>query len=139
MLLNLRVVEIYSGFYSYLPIGGLIGLLFLFELIYLIFFDFEKNSLFIDQNKNILVVDQWIEIYNYKSNLSLLGELLFNFYIHFFLIAAFILLVAMIGSIVLTLDHVSNFQEENFEKIKYILEKKKIAYLKPYEKRRYKN
>lgn len=34
MMLNLRIMELYSTFYNYLPIGSFIGLFFIFEFIY---------------------------------------------------------------------------------------------------------
>jgi len=40
MMLNLRIVEVYSTFFNYLPVGSFIGLFFIFELLSFIFYDF---------------------------------------------------------------------------------------------------
>src|SRR3546814_8349772 len=37
MMLNLRIMELYSNFYNYLPIGRFIGLFFLFAFFYAIY------------------------------------------------------------------------------------------------------
>jgi NADH-quinone oxidoreductase subunit J len=40
MLLNLRLVDLYTGLHNYLPIGGFIGILLVIEIIIFIFMDF---------------------------------------------------------------------------------------------------
>lgn len=52
--------------------------------------------------------------------MSLIGELLFNEYNHLFIGAAFLLLIAMIGAILLTLD---------YEKIKINIKNEEILHL----------
>lgn len=52
MMLNLRIMELYSTFYNYLPIGSFIGLFFFFEFFYAIYVDigFFKFNPFMDEN-----------------------------------------------------------------------------------------
>lgn len=142
MLLNLRVVEIYSGYFNYLPIAGFITLFFLIILINLII---NENNVILLLDTNNITYHNWISIYNYKTNLNLIGELLFNYFSIYFIIAAFILLVSMIGTIVLTLDNEIKTNNLSLNKklemdkknvFFYLNEKKEIYYIKNKNERR---
>lgn len=102
MMLNLRILEVYNSRVTYLPIGVFTALIFFFELFYLSYIDF---GLEISGSYNLLFSDyvSWpsYEYGNY-SNMQIIAQLLYNYYPHFVIIAAFILLLAMLGSIVLT-------------------------------------
>jgi len=97
MMLNLRLVENYNTVWNYIPIGAFIGFIFFFQILFLIYFDFGLNNFY----ENVKFYE-WINLYNSKSNIILIGIALYNYNSHLFLIAGFILFVAMIGSIVLT-------------------------------------
>jgi len=101
MMLNLRIMELYSSFFNYLPIGSLIGLFFCFEFTYAVSLDFNffKVNSYINQP-----FFEIVSIVYYNGNAAYLGWVLYNFYNHLVLIASFILLISMIGSIVLTVD-----------------------------------
>ncbi|HUT48052.1 MAG TPA: NADH-quinone oxidoreductase subunit J [Alphaproteobacteria bacterium] len=95
MMLDINFVELRSGFLQYLPIGGLIGLILLVEL--------------------VLVVATWAAApeagtlgapqakLGGLSNTEQIGTLIYTRYIYLFQAAGMVLLVAMIGAIVLTL------------------------------------
>ena len=96
MMLDVDFTELREGFLEYLPIGLVIGGIFLAEL--------------------LLVVGGWVmkpdtakqitaAIPTNVSNTEALGLVLYTKYIHYFQIAGMVLLVAMIGAIVLTLRH----------------------------------
>jgi NADH-quinone oxidoreductase subunit J len=96
MMLDVDFVELREGFLAYLPIGLVIGAIFLVEL--------------------LLVAGGWVinpgavkqitaAIPTNVSNTEALGLVLYTKYIHYFQIAGMVLLVAMIGAIVLTLRH----------------------------------
>ncbi len=96
MMLDVDFVELREGFLQYLPIGLVIGGIFVFEL--------------------LLVVGGWVinpsvtrnitaAIPTNISNTEALGLVLYTKYIHYFQLAGMVLLVAMIGAIVLTLRH----------------------------------
>jgi NADH-quinone oxidoreductase subunit J len=96
MMLDVDFVELREGFLEYLPIGLVIGGIFLVEL--------------------LLVAGGWVinpgtvkqitaAIPTNVSNTEALGLVLYTKYIHYFQIAGMVLLVAMIGAIVLTLRH----------------------------------
>jgi NADH-quinone oxidoreductase subunit J len=96
MMLDVDFAELRQGFLQYLPIGALIGVLFLVEL--------------------VLVVGAWavdpamlrtpataIPPQGQLTNTAAIGQVLYTQYFYFFQAAGLVLLVAMIGAIVLTL------------------------------------
>ena len=96
MMLDVDFAELREGFLEYLPIGLVIGGIFMAEL--------------------LLVVGGWVispattksitaAIPANVSNTEALGLVLYTKYIHYFQLAGMVLLVAMIGAIVLTLRH----------------------------------
>jgi NADH-quinone oxidoreductase subunit J len=96
MMLDVDFAELREGFIQYLPVGIVIGGIFMFEL--------------------LLTVGAWIinptvtksitaPIPANISNTEALGLVLYTKYIHYFQLAGMVLLVAMIGAIVLTLRH----------------------------------
>ena len=96
MMLDVDFVELREGFSQYLPLGVVIGGIFMFEL--------------------LLTVAAWVinpdvaksitsAIPTNVSNTEALGLVLYTKYINYFQIAGMILLVAMIVAIVLTLRH----------------------------------
>ena len=96
MMLDVDFTVLKQGFLQYLPLGALIGGIVLLEL--------------------ILVVGGWTlepagatiraaPILPGVTNTAALGRILYTQYVYFFQVAGFILLTAMIGSIVLTLQH----------------------------------
>ncbi|RME96427.1 MAG: NADH-quinone oxidoreductase subunit J [Alphaproteobacteria bacterium] len=106
MMLDVDFAELRAGFLKYLPVGALIGMILLVEL--------------------ILVLGQWslapqiaahvgapkpplVDVTNTES----LGRILYTKYVYFFEAAGMILLVAMIGAIVLTLHHKEGVKRQN--------------------------
>ena len=94
MMLDVDFAELRQGFLNYLPVGALIGLVFLIEL--------------------VLVVGAWVidpkivsapvaAIPADITNTEALGRVLYTQYVYYFQAAGLVLLVAMIGAIVLTL------------------------------------
>ncbi|MGE4371782.1 MAG: NADH-quinone oxidoreductase subunit J [Xanthobacter sp.] len=106
MMLDVDFVELRQGFLQYLPIGVLVGVIFLAEL--------------------VLVVGAWATGPTVSgmvatatpgdgtlNNVQAIGRVLYTDYIYFFQAAGFVLLVAMIGAIVLTLRHKPNVRRQN--------------------------
>ena len=106
MMLDVDFTELRQGFLQYLPVGVLVGLVFLVEL--------------------LLVVGAWvagpgisnaikapIPAANVATNTEAIGRVLYTTYIHYFQLAGVVLLVAMIGAIVLTLQHRVNVKRQN--------------------------
>ncbi len=81
---------------QYIPIGILIGVVFIAELIIVLI-----NTKF--DLSNIQVLPNPLSDFTGKSNTEAIGSVLYTDYILYFQLSGVILLVAMIGSIVLTL------------------------------------
>ena len=94
MMLDINFVEMRQGFLQYLPIGGLIGLVLLIELVTMVGYSF-SNDLLISETVNSIKAEA-------LPNAQALGEVLYTKYVFLFQSAGMILLVAMIGAIVLT-------------------------------------
>jgi NADH:ubiquinone oxidoreductase subunit 6 (subunit J) len=99
MMLNIKINNIQGNFIKYLPIGGIIGIIFLLE----IFLVLESDLIPLLQTSNNLEHTDWYALLNNNTNIETFGQLLYTYYFYYFLIAGIILLVAMIGAIVLTL------------------------------------
>jgi len=155
MMLNIRLAEINENVLRYLPIGGLIGLIFLFEVFlivdnefipaldfnttaaistieasffYVMFFakacfaliSFQAgpSTLFARFSELRLVLNEeiavtplfpvsfvdWSTKVHQSTNIEAIGQVLYTYYFYFFILASLILLVAMIGAIVLTMQ-----------------------------------
>ena len=94
MMLDINFAELRQGFLEYLPIGGLIGMVLLIELAFI------AASWTMAPDAAIQAPTPAIaEV----TNTEALGRLLYTRYIYLFQAAGLLLLVAMIGTIVLTL------------------------------------
>lgn len=100
MMLNIKLAEINEKRLRYLPVGGFLGLLFLFEIFLIV--DNQLIPLLGGEYQGISGTD-WALFVHTISNIEGLGLLIYTFYFYFFLIASLILLIAMIGAIVLTM------------------------------------
>jgi NADH-quinone oxidoreductase subunit J len=96
MMLDINFVEFRQGFLQYLPVGALIGLVLLVELVLV----FGAWVVAPDVTKALAAPTPQME---QLTNTAALGNLLYTRYIYAFQAAGMILLVAMIGAIVLTL------------------------------------
>jgi NADH-quinone oxidoreductase subunit J len=104
MMLDVDFSELREGFLQYVPIGLVIGGIFLLEL--------------------LLTVSYWVinpgapkaitaAIPSNVTNTEALGLVLYTKYIYYFQLAGMVLLVAMIGAIVLTLRHKVNVKRQD--------------------------
>ena len=96
MMLDVDFVELRQGFLTYLPIGGLVGIVLLAELLIVL-----GGWVFAPD----VAVKAVAPIPAEMTNTAALGQVLYTRYVYFFQAAGFVLLVAMIGAIVLTLRH----------------------------------
>ena len=106
MMLDVDFTELRQGFLNYLPIGALIGVVFLVELLLVV----AVWAIGPGVPKTITAPIPPPEVY---SNTEALGLVLYTRYAYFFQIAGLVLLVAMIGAIVLTLRHKPNVRRQN--------------------------
>ena len=98
MMLDVDFVELRQGVLTYLPIGGLVGVVLLAELLVVL-----GGWAFSPNLAQQIVVP--IPGVGGMSNTAALGQILYTRYVFFFQSAGIILLVAMVGAIVLTLRH----------------------------------
>jgi len=98
MMLDINFAELRRGFLQYLPIGALIGIVLLVELIF-VFGGWAVSS------DAAAVMTAPTPPPAEVSNIHALGRLIYTQYIYLFQVAGLILLVAMVGAIVLTLRH----------------------------------
>jgi len=106
MMLDVDFTELRQGFLNYLPIGALIGVVFLVELLLVV----AVWAIGPGVPKTITAPIPPPEVY---SNTEALGLVLYTRYAYFFQIAGLVLLVAMIGAIELTLRHKPNVRRQN--------------------------
>src|SRR5580692_3432404 len=104
MMLDVDFVELREGFSQYLPLGLVIGAVFLAELLLV------GGGWVINPNVSKAVTSS---IPAGVTNTEALGLVLYTKYIHYFQIAGMVLLVAMIGAIVLTLRHKVSVKRQN--------------------------
>jgi len=98
MMLDVDFAELRHGLLNYLPIGSVIGAVLLAELLFVV-------GTWLIAPGIPKVVTAPIAAEGQVSNTEALGLVLYTRYVYFFEAAGVILLVAMIGAIVMTLQH----------------------------------
>jgi NADH-quinone oxidoreductase subunit J len=106
MMLDVDFAELRQGFLQYLPIGALVGVIFLVELVLVVGTWVTSPGLLKAVEKPIVSADR-------LTNTEAIGQVLYTTYIHYFQLAGIVLLVAMIGAIVLTLRHKPNVRRQD--------------------------
>ncbi len=123
MMLDINFVKLREGFLQYLPFGALLGIVLIIELgILFLTRSFSENSL-----------SKFVEspVINEVENTKLIGQVLYTDYFYLFQISGLILLVAMVGSITLTLRDRGqvkrqNISQQNYKNANNSIEKKKV-------------
>jgi len=96
MMLDVNLAELRHGFLQYLPIGALIGLILLVELVLVAgAWSFAPEAASVARSPVPPVAD--------VSNTEAIGRILYTDYIYLFQASGLVLLIAMVGAIVLTL------------------------------------
>ncbi|WP_264049783.1 NADH-quinone oxidoreductase subunit J [Methylobacterium flocculans] len=106
MMLDVDFAQLRQGFQQYLPIGALIGAVFLIELLLVV------GSWTIDPGLVQAPLNP-VPAAEAVTNTQALGRVLYTDYVFFFQLAGLILLVAMIGAIVLTLRDRPGVKRQN--------------------------
>jgi NADH-quinone oxidoreductase subunit J len=104
MMLDVDFAELKQGFLQYLPLGSLIGMCMLMELI-LVMGGFVPSS--------ATIASAGTPIVEGVSNTQALGQVLYTKYVFLFEASSLVLLTAMIGAIVLTLRHKSDVKRQD--------------------------
>lgn len=103
MMLNIKLVQFTESIVRYIPFGIILCIIFVNEIY------------FINLKFNIIndIQNDWINYFQYSDTIILIGEVLYTNYIHLFILSGLILLIAMIGTINITLYHASNVKRQN--------------------------
>lgn len=125
MMLNVRILELNERIISYVPIAIVIVLIFFLLILSTVnnnFLDDSTDStfkeVFLKDSSNILGGKQlsfsFFQNLTTYSNLNLIAALLYTDYVYLFLLAGIALLIAMLGSIVLTLNNSQKSKRQDY-------------------------
>lgn len=106
MMLDVDFAEMKSGALQYAPIGALVGIVLLGELVVVL----GGYTFAPELAGSVALPTPDIAV---RHNTAALGDILYTDYIYYFQIAGVVLLVAMIGAIVLTLHHRENIKRQS--------------------------
>jgi NADH-quinone oxidoreductase subunit J len=107
MMLDIDFVELRRGFLQYLPIGALLGLILVLELVLV------GASWVITPDAVKAAATPAPAFMDQVTNTRALGRVLYTQYVYLFQASGLILFVAMIGAIVLTLRHRPDIKRQN--------------------------
>jgi len=107
MMLDIKSEEIKFMALSYLPITSFLGFFLIYVLNY--FLQFLLPGTFYLVRKYII----WANSYLAMTNTKVIAVVLYTFYFIPFILTALILLIAMLGSILLTLSHRKDVLRQN--------------------------
>ena len=107
MMLDVKLIESSKDLFKYLPIGSIVGLLFFIEITSVIYNSFLASPYLTKatgiEYSNIYY--NWYSKIDILTDINSLGQILYTHYLLQFLIAGFILLLAVIGAVVLTMSN----------------------------------
>src|SRR5579864_7745962 len=106
MMLDVDFTELRHGLLNYLPIGFVVGAVLLVELFFVL-------ATWVIQPGLPKTITAPIAATGNVSNTQALGLVLYTRYVYFFEAAGIILLVAMIGAIVMTLQHKAGVKRQS--------------------------
>jgi len=109
MMLNIKIGRENTDLFQYVPIGSVIGVIFLLEIFLITSRDYVP---LIDSSIRNSGTIEWDFLLNSLSNVEALGQLMYTYYFYFFIVAGFILLVAMVGAIILTMQAQMNVRRQ---------------------------
>tara|TARA_B100000780_G_C20982325_1_gene392588 strand:- start:209 stop:832 length:624 start_codon:yes stop_codon:yes gene_type:complete len=121
MMLNIKVSQDTGDVLKYLPIGAIIGIIFLLE----IFLVVEGNLIsLLNPSDASPAIIEWSQKVDQVTNVEALGQIMYTYYFYFFLAAGIILLVSMIGAITLTMQTQANVKRQQiFQQVSRDFEK----------------
>ena len=113
MMLDVDFVELKQGFLQYLPIGGALAAVVVFELIMVVAVWAFPDDASLARAHPAPTAAETVTDPNGPTNIEALGLILYTDYIHYFQIAGMVLLVAMIGAIILTFRHRDGIKKQD--------------------------
>ena len=121
MMLNIKLAELIESYSMILPVGLLFCLIFIIQILSLFQMEFELFTIF-DKNSSLFLLDfsnigtlktNFFNLNYSLSNLKFLGFVLFSEFLYHFVFAGFVLLFAMVGAILLTLQKKFKTKNQN--------------------------
>lgn len=116
MMLNIKTIEYNESFLKYLPVSGLLLLVLFVEFGYI--FDFKLlMNMNIDYTTNYEMAT-WIDYYDTINPLLIIAFVLYTYYSHLLILCGLLLLLAMVGSIMLTLTNINRaYKDDVYKKV----------------------
>lgn len=112
MMLNLKIIDSIKDVFKYFPISNFIGFFILFEVLVSFYNNFKLNPYSESFLYNSYI--NWFDKIDSISDIKSIGQIVYTHYVVQFLIAGLILLIAVLGAVVLTLDqNVVNFKSQD--------------------------
>jgi len=113
-MLNIKRVELVGNATRYVPVGFLIGLVFMNIIINKVPVGNWGDIFAQKDNTN---TDLWVNISELhlitNTNIQALGDILYTHYSIYFIMSGIILLIAMIGAIILTISHEEEIKRQD--------------------------
>ena len=106
MMLDINFVEMREGFLQYMPIGVLVGIILLVELLMVLGTASMSPEVLATGTEPIPDIA-------HRQNTAAIGDVIYTKYIYLFQAAGMILLIAMVGAIVLTLRQRPGVKKQN--------------------------
>lgn len=112
MMLNIKLAELQENYFTLVPIAGAFGFIFFVEFLFLFYTEFvflnnvniESNAFLSDiLNTSITKID-FDALISVHSNLKTIAVAVFSNYLFSFIIGGYILLLAMVAAIILTVQ-----------------------------------
>lgn len=100
MMLDIKITGNKKDFVKYFPIGSLISILFLFEMVYVIFGCFKENAYKTSFYNNFYT--NWFLHVDTLNDIEALGQVIYTHFVIQFLVAGLILLLSVVAAVVLT-------------------------------------
>lgn len=107
MMINIKIDQVNSSLVTYLPLGIIVFLIFFMEV---------WSSISVGVYEENLKNFNWFANTYSTSNIKIVGNILYTYKLPCFIMAGMILLVAMIGSITLTLAEMKGPKTQNIYK-----------------------
>ena len=111
MMLDIKISDNKHKLFKYFPVGSFIGSIFLILIFFFISNVYPENPYVLDFLINDSYIN-WVNIRKIASNIEVIGSVLYTYYIVQFLVVGIILLVAVIGAVVLTINYTNKIKKE---------------------------
>jgi NADH:ubiquinone oxidoreductase subunit 6 (subunit J) len=112
MMLNIKLAELHESYYNFLPLSIFLGLFFIFE--FLCVFQYDLSFINAFHGSSVYFLSDFLNCFSTNlhfndmlslfSNIKTISTAMFTDYLYCFLLSGFVLLLAMVSAIVLTLQ-----------------------------------